>query len=247
MIKEKISFVLIAHNEETVIGRMVEGLLSRDRDKMLEIIVIDDSSTDDTSSIVALIAKRDNKVRLIKKGAPSGVGYAIKTGFNNVSKDSEYVLTMDSDFIDSLDDVGRLIKKMETGEYDGVIGSRFTRGGRLENYPHLKKVMNRMFHFIVRILFNVKQKDLTNNFKLYKIEIIRKMPWHSGGFSINAETGLLPILAGYNVVEVPVVWIGRSEDMGKSKFKLFKVGLGYINVILYAVNFVSKVRKGATG
>ena len=237
MIKDSISIVLIAHNEERVIGRMVQGLLDRYRDKIFEVIAVDDSSTDNTSLVVESIAKTDNKVRLVKKGAPSGVGYALKTGFKSVSGKAEYVLTMDSDFLDSLDDVARLIEKMETNLYDGVIGSRFIEGSTLKCYPPLKKTMNRIFHSIVHLLFGIKQKDLTNNFKLYKSRIVRELPWHSGGFSMNAETGILPILAGYNISEVPVSWIGRSEDMGKSKFKLFKVGLGYVNVIFYSIYF----------
>lgn len=242
MIKENVSVVLIAHNEEAVIGRMVEGVLSSYRDKIMEIIVVDDSSTDRTSAIVEAIAARDKKVRLVKKGAPSGVGYAIKTGFASVGAGAEYVLTMDSDFLDSIGEIGRLFDKIDSGQYDGVIGSRFTKGGRIENYPLPKRFMNRTFHIIVRILFGIKQKDLTNNFKLYKTKIIRELPWRSNDFAINAETGIFPILAGYNIAEAPVSWIGRKEDMGKSKFRLFKVGAGYVKVIAYAHSF-QKLKK----
>ena len=110
----------------------------------------------------------------------------------------------------------------------------------------MKRFMNRAFHLIVSILFGIKQKDLTNNFKLYKTEIIQRLPWHSNDFAINAETGILPILAGYHIAEVPVSWTGRKKDMGKSKFRLFKVGSGYVKVITYAYSFLKqKNRKGA--
>ena len=99
----------------------------------------------------------------------------------------------------------------------------------------------------MRDVFRIKQKDLSNNFKLFKREIIEKMPWKSDDFSINAETGILPILAGYNICEVPVSWIGRDEGQGKSKFKLFKVGMGYIKVIPYAWTFLKRAKKKGTG
>ncbi len=102
-------------------------------------------------------------------------------------------------------------------------------------YPGDKKLMNRGYHTIVRAMFGIKQKDLTNNFKLYKADIVRKMPWKSGGFSMNAETGMLPIIFGYKVGEVPVAWINRNPQMGKSKFKLFQVGWGYVQVMFYAL------------
>jgi dolichol-phosphate mannosyltransferase len=94
--------------------------------------------------------------------------------------------------------------------------------------------MNRFFHAVVKALFRVKQNDLTNNFKLYRADIFRSMPWQSDGFAMNAETGLLPVLAGYKLAEVPVVWVDRAPEMGKSKFGLLKHGGGYLRVILHA-------------
>ncbi len=240
--KENLSIILIAHNEEAMIGRMVDGLLDNYDKELLELIVVDDSSADNTAAIVESRMIKNKKVRLIKKGPPSGVGYAIRTGFANVNPKSDYVLSMDSDFIENINDVGAMIREVEENNLDGVIGSRFTEGGKLVGYPSDKKLMNRGWHFIVRALFGIKQKDLTNNFKLYKAEIARKMPWKSGGFSMNAETGILPIIFGYKVGEVPVAWINRSPEMGKSKFKLFKVGWGYIEAMRYAI-WLSLFRK----
>ncbi|MFA6320814.1 MAG: glycosyltransferase family 2 protein [Candidatus Omnitrophota bacterium] len=242
MIKESISVVLIAHNEEGVIGKVVDGLLENYRDKIFELIVVDDVSADKTAEIVETRMKTEPKVRLVRRQAPCGVGRAIKAGFASVDKRAAYILTMDSDFVQSIGDVGRLIARMEKGDCDGVIGSRFVEGSRLEVYPLTKKIMNRLFHYVVWFLFNIKQKDLSNNFKMYKREIVESMPWHSDDFAINAETGILPILSGYKVCEVPVSWIGRNEEQGKSKFKLLKVGLGYIKVIPYALSFRRKNR-----
>ncbi|MFA6282023.1 MAG: hypothetical protein WCY05_05965 [Candidatus Omnitrophota bacterium] len=105
--------------------------------------------------------------------------------------------------------------------------------------------MNRLFHIIVKTLFLIKQHDLTNNFKLYKSVIFKTLPWKATGYSMNAETGILPILAGYDIKEAPVSWIGRTATMGSSKFRLFKSGLNYINVIAYSYWFIFKklVRK----
>ena len=237
MMKESLSIILIAHNEEGVIGSVIDGLLANYRDKILEVIVVDDVSTDKTAAVVESRMRSEPKVRLVRREPPCGVGRAIKAGFKNVNPAAAYVLTMDSDFIDSIGDVGRLIARMEEGDCDGVIGSRFIEGSRLEVYPLTKKIMNRLFHYLVQFLFHIKQHDLSNNFKMYKREIIESLPWKSDDFAINAETGILPILSGYKVCEVPVAWIGRNEEMGKSKFKLFKVGWGYVKVIPYAWSF----------
>ncbi len=237
MIKENLSIVMIAHNEEEVIGKAIDGLLLNYREKILELIVVDDVSTDNTAAIVEARRKSEPKIKLIRREQPCGVGRAIKAGFKNVSPNASYILTMDSDFIDNMGDVGRLIARMEQGDCDGAIGSRFIEGSRMIGYPLAKRVMNRLFHYVVWFLFNIQQKDVSNNFKIYKREVIERMPWNSDDFAINAETGILPILSGYNVCEVPVSWIGRTGEMGRSKFKLLKVGLGYIKVIPYAWSF----------
>jgi len=239
---ENLSVILIAHNEEENISKMIEGLLEHYNNTILELIVVDDASQDSTCSIVESWQIKNHKIKLVKRQPPCGVGRAIKTGFANLSPDAQYVLTMDSDFVENIKEVRKLLETFEANNYDGVIGSRFIKGSYLFNYPFAKKVMNRIFHYIVRFMFHIKQKDLTNNFKLYKASIARNLPWRSNGFSINAETGLLPIIAGFKVGEVPISWVGRESDMGKSKFSMLKSGLGYIDVIPYAWKF-SRIRK----
>jgi dolichol-phosphate mannosyltransferase len=235
---ETLSVMLIAHNEEQAIGPMLEGLLRNYDREILEVIVVDDASTDQTAAIAEDWAKRSTKVRLIRRTPPCGVGRALRTGFANISPRAEYALSMDSDFVENIEQVRALIDAIEKQDCDGVIGSRFVKGGKVFRYPLLKRLMNRLFHRVVKILFRVKQNDLTNNFKLYRAEIFRSIPWESNGFAMNAETGLLPTLLGYKLIEVPVVWIDRDPEMGQSKFGLFKHGGGYLRVILHALRFV---------
>ena len=240
--QEKLSVLLIAHNEEQGIGAMLEGLLANYGGEILEIIVVDDASTDRTAAIAANSAQQNAKVRLVRRSPPCGVGRALKTGFSNLNPQAEYVLTMDSDFVENIAQVRLLIDAMEKRNCDGVIGSRFVEGGRVVRYPFIKRLMNRFFHAVVKAIFDVKQNDLTNNFKLYRADIFRSLPWRSNDFAMNAETGLLPILAGYKLVEVPVVWVDRAPTMGRSKFGLLKHGSGYLRVIFHA----ARLRKSKT-
>ena len=244
--RETLSVILIAHDEEQAIGPMLEGLLKTYDREILEVMVVDDASQDRTAEIVRDWAEPNSKVRLIQRIPPCGVGRAMKTGFANISPRAEYALTMDSDFVENIAQVRALIDAVELEGCDGVIGSRFVRGGRVVRYPFLKRVMNRLFHGVVKSLFGVKQNDLTNNFKLYKAHIFRSMPWKSDGFAMNAETGLLPILAECKLIEVPVVWVDRDPEMGRSKFGLLKHGGGYLRVILHARRFARARRTGAT-
>ena len=73
-------------------------------------------------------------------------GRALRTGFGNISPKAEYVLTMDSDFVENIPQVRALLDTIEKENCDGVIGSRFVRGGRIVRYPLMKRLMNRLFH-----------------------------------------------------------------------------------------------------
>jgi len=222
----KISIILPARNEEENISRIVPKLL---KTRFLnEIIIVNDNSTDRTKDVaLRLIKKYGRKVKLINRKKPNGVGYAMRDGIKAVSVSSDWILTMDSDFLDNVKDIQKFIVKAEEG-YDGVIGSRFLKKHSLINYPLTKVIANRMYHFLLRYILGVKQKDITNNFKLYKKEIFNSISLKSGNFAVNAETGLLPIVQGYNLTEVPVIW--KQRDFGTSKFVVLKLAPSYLKV-----------------
>jgi dolichol-phosphate mannosyltransferase len=90
----------------------------------------------------------------------------------------------------------------------------------------LKIFCNRGFHLLVR-LFLCQVRDISNNLKLYRADIFKSMQIDEPHFAANAETGLKPILAGYDIKEVPVSWINRTIDMGSSSFRIVKVAPNY--------------------
>ena len=112
--------------------------------------------------------------------------------------------------------------------YDGAIGSRFSHESVLLNYPAAKLLGNRAFHLIARVLLRRPIHDISNNLKLYRAEILRDMDIEQDGFAANAETGLRPLLAGFDIKEVPIAWINRSSDMGVSTFRVARVAPGYV-------------------
>ena len=231
----KISVVIPAHNEEKNIEKITKLLFNNFQKEINEIIFVNDCSTDKTKVILKHLAKQNQKIVVVNRGKNRGVGNAIIAGLKEISPISDYVLLLDCDFIENTNNIKAMLQHAKN--FDGIIGSRYLKKGSLKNYPLLKKIANRSFHLLIRLFLGISYIDLSNNFKLYKTSIIKQiLPLlKSSGFSINAETGLYPILLGFNLKEIPVIWIGRTHDMGKSNFNVLKAGPGYLKVLKEAI------------
>ena len=229
ILKGKVSIVVPCRNEEDNIPSLVENLLGCYGDYIHEIILVDDNSRDLTAKIATTLGERDPRVRLIRREMPNGVGRTLREGFNAVTGD--YVLTMDCDFQHIMPELTGLFDAVAEGA-DVAIGSRFFRDSVLLNYAFTKILANRGFHIIANLLLGKHFRDVTNNLKLMKKEVLDAIHLESDDFAANAETGLQPILLGYNVQEVPISWINRSVDMGFSSFNLFSTGPNYLRVLV---------------
>ena len=141
------------------------------------------------------------------------------------------MLSLDGDFQHLLPEVRDLFAAAAAG-HDVAVGSRFSRHSVLLNYPFLKIVANRGFHLLAQLVLLRRFRDLTNNLKLMRREVLENLELSQPGFAVNAETGLQPLLMGYSIKEVPISWINRTPDMGSSSFRLVRVGGGYWGVLL---------------
>ncbi len=227
-LRDAVSVVIPCHNEEMNVAPLVERILDLYGEYIHEIIAVDDGSTDGTSGVISVLAARDPRVKPFRRSPPNGVGLAIADGL--AAATGKYVFTMDCDFQHLLPEFRDLIDGAAEG-YDVIIGSRFSRHSVLLNYPFLKILANRAFHTLAVLLFGRRMRDLTNNLKIIRREVVSDLLLRQPGFAVNAETGLEPLLLGYTVKEVPISWINRTPGMGASSFRLVQVGGGYWKVL----------------
>jgi len=223
-----VSVVVPCYNEEMNLGPLVEGLLTHYDEYIHEIILVDDNSRDRSRQIMQDLAQYDSRVRPIFREPPNGVGRAIAEGMGAAT--GPWVLTMDCDFKHILPEMRDMFDQAVAGA-DVVLGSRFSRWSVLINYPLQKILCNRSFHFLLHLVFRRKMWDVTNNLKLMRREVVENLDLESPWFSVNAETGLKPILMGYEVRPVAISWINRTPEMGTSSFSLIKNGLGYAKIL----------------
>jgi dolichol-phosphate mannosyltransferase len=239
-LSRSVSFVVPCHNEEMNLRPLVNGILGFYGSYVHEILLVNDNSTDGTARTAEEIASHEPKVKVLNRQPPNGVGLALREGY--AAATGSYILTMDCDFVEILPEFRDLFDAVAEG-YEGAIGSRFSYESLLINYPFFKIFCNRSFHLLANLFLPLRVRDTSNNLKLYKAEILKGIDIEENHFAANVETGLKPLLAGHNIKEVPISWINRTIDMGKSSFRIVSVSPDYSRTLIRMV--FRRNRKGA--
>ena len=208
---------------------LVNSLLQMYGRYIHEILLVNDASIDGTAEVVRTMHASEARVKLLDRKPPSGVGRALRDGYAAAS--GRYILTMDCDFVQIVPELRDLFDAVAAG-HDGAIGSRFSHESVLINYPLLKVLCNRGFHLLLNLLLWMRVRDISNNLKLLRADILKNIKLEENHFAVNVETGLKPLVAGYDIKEVPISWINRTVEMGKSSFHLFKVAPSYFFALM---------------
>jgi dolichol-phosphate mannosyltransferase len=225
-----LSVVVPAHNEQDNLSETVQELLGALRAEGIphEIILVDDCSEDETGRVIAGLAAANPVIRWITRKPPSGFGRAVRAGLEAVSGD--VVIIYMADKSDDPADAVRYYRKIEEG-YDCVFGSRFRKGARVENYPRVKLVANRIVNRCIQAMFLCRFNDLTNAFKAYRTEVIRDCgPFRASHFNITIELSLSALIRKYKIAEIPISWYGRT--WGSSNLRLTEMGRRYLATLL---------------
>ncbi len=227
----KLSIIIPARNEEGNIGKTIAGL----RDYLdgvdirdLEILVVDDGSTDRTYEIVAAEHQRDPRVVVIRSSERSGFGRAVACGLDHFSGDAVIICMADAS--ESPEDVARYFYILRD-EADCAFGSRFVRGAKVIDYPKFKRVINRIANLAIRAMFNLHYNDTTNAFKGYRANVIEGCrPFVSPHFNLTIEIPLKAVVRGYSYKVIPITW--RNRTVGESALKLKEQGSRYLYTLL---------------
>ncbi|MCU0349229.1 MAG: glycosyltransferase family 2 protein [Flavobacterium sp.] len=233
----KLSIVMPAYNEEESISETVEQIEEAFAKVNIEheIFIVNDNSKDGTLEVLKQLAQKYPSVIYETNNGPNGFGYAVRFGLERFSGDC--VAVMMADLSDSPYDLIRYYTTMIEGNYDCVFGSRFIKGGKVIDYPWVKKIINRIANFIIRMVMRIKYNDTTNAFKLYKREVIDGVkPILSPHFNLTIELPLKAIIRGYTYTIVPNSWTNRKY--GVSKLKIKEMGSRYFFILVYC--FVEK-------
>lgn len=233
----KLSIVIPAYNEEASISETIESVETALATIRIdhEIIIVNDNSKDNTEQVLKELSQKYPSVKYYTNPGPNGFGYAIRYGLERFTGDC--VAVMMADLSDSPYDLIKFYTTMVEQNVDCVFGTRWSKGGKVIDYPFLKRIINRMANLIIRIVMNLRYNDTTNAFKLYKKDVIQGVkPILSPHFNLTIELPLKAIIRGYTYTVVPNSWTNRKH--GISKLKIREMGTRYFFILMYC--FIEK-------
>lgn len=230
----KLSVVIPAYNEEESIAHTLRSLNSTLRKHGIEheIVVTNDNSKDGTLRVLDELSVEIPELVYYTNPGPNGFGYAVRYGLERFSGDCVAVFM--ADMSDDPEDLVKFYHKMGEGDYDCVFGSRWVPGGKVIDYPRVKRIINRIANFIVKLVMGIKYNDTTNAFKLYKRETMEGLkPFLAPHFNLTIELPLKAMVRGYNYAVVPNSWTNRTH--GESKLKIKEMGSRYFFILMYCL------------
>jgi dolichol-phosphate mannosyltransferase len=212
----KRGIVIPTYNEYNNIARVVPEIFQVDPD--LNILVVDDNSPDGTAEVVRKLSTRyPQKVSLISQDQKYGLGPAYIRGITQAMDWGwDLICEMDADLSHQPIYLKALFHHAR--HFDLVMGSRYIKGGGIENWPWFRRFLSRYGNLYARRVLGVGIQDLTSGFRCYRrrvLESINLQDIRSNGYSFQIETAYRTALHGFVIKEIPIIFVER--ELGRSK------------------------------
>jgi len=203
-----LSVLVPVYNERNTVAEILRRIRAVELPLALEVVVIDDGSTDGTGKVLS--ALQDSTVRVVTHAANRGKGAAVRTGL--ASARGDLVLIQDADLEYDPDDWPRLLDPVLKGKAQVVYGSRFT-GERRAMRP-AQWLGNRLLTLTANVLYRSTLSDMETCYKLFDRDVLEGITVQADGFDFEPEITAKVLRRGYRIYEVPVSYTGRDPSEG---------------------------------
>jgi dolichol-phosphate mannosyltransferase len=214
------TIVLPTYNEAENLPKLVSALLSLPLD--LRVLVVDDHSPDGTGEVADHLSERyPRQVSVLHRTGKLGLRSAYIEGFQEAFvSGAEAVVQMDADFSHDPAVLTEMARRITS--CDVVIGSRYVRGGSLdERWPVWRKLLSAFGNFYARTILSCPLRDVTTGYRMWRREVLQTMPLdriRSNGYIFLVEMAYVAYLMKYRISEVPIHFADRR--WGKSKMSV---------------------------
>jgi dolichol-phosphate mannosyltransferase len=233
--------VMPTYNEADNITRIVHAT-SAELERLVpgehRILIVDDGSPDGTGALADELAAELDSVEVLHRGTKDGLGNAYRAGFRHaLAGGAELLIEMDADFSHD----PRYLEALLDGskEADLVLGSRYVSGGGIRDWGMLRRAISRGGGWYARVILHVKVRDLTGGFKCIRRQVLEGINLdtvRADGYVFQIEVTYRALVAGFRVVEVPIVF--QDRKVGASKMSP--------RIALEAMLLVPRLRRAAS-
>ncbi len=220
--------IIPTYNESENIAGIIDAVMKVSPD--FHILVIDDGSPDGTPNLVRESMHRHgtDKIHLVERVGKLGLGTAYIHGFKwAIERQYEFICEMDADFSHDPADLDRLVAACHSGA-DVAVGSRYVKGGSIENWPLDRHIYSRGGSLYTRLITFMPVKDATAGFVCYKrrvLETINLDAIRFVGYAFQIEMKYAAWKLGFTIVEIPIVFRDRTRGTSKMNKGIIKEGV----------------------
>jgi dolichol-phosphate mannosyltransferase len=220
----RIAVIIPTYNERKNIEKIIKSVLDLGISE-LEVVVVDDNSPDGTAKIVEGLKEKNSSVHLIWRPKKMGLGTAYISGFKYALKNgAEYVMEIDADFSHDPKMIPIFLEKIRENHL--VVGSRYSNGISIVNWPLHRLILSLLAGKYVRLVTGMKLSDPTSGFKCYRKEVLETINLDkikSSGYSFQIEMKYRVFKKGFSIGEIPIIFIDRQNGASKmSKAIIFE-------------------------
>ena len=210
--------VIPTYNESHNITRIINTLM--ENNESLDVLIIDDGSPDGTADLVKSAQKQfEGRVHLIEREGKLGLGTAYVRGFQYALENEYlYICEMDADFSHDPADVPRLIEEVKSGNADVAVGSRYSNGISIINWPLSRLILSYCANIYARTITGLPIFDTTAGFKCIHRKVIDQIPLErirSNGYAFQIELHFRAWKLGFKLKEVSIIFREREEGVSK--------------------------------
>lgn len=221
--KSDILVITPTYNEAGNVARMLESLMHLPIE--VDVLVIDDSSPDGTGNVVRQkTQKYPGRIHLIERKEKQGLGTAYVAGFRyGFDQGYSYLCEIDSDFSHNPKDIPRLVDEVKSGRADVAIGSRYSNGISIINWPLSRLILSYAANFYARFITRLPIHDTTAGFKCIHRKVLERIDLSrvkSNGYAFQIEMHFRAWKAGFRINEVSIIFRERQEGTSKMSKKI---------------------------
>ncbi|MER7457805.1 polyprenol monophosphomannose synthase [Micromonospora sp. NPDC126480] len=211
----RVLVVIPTYNEADNLTQIVDRV--RRAAPAVHVLVADDNSPDGTGALADALAGADPRVHVLHREGKQGLGAAYLAGFGWArERGYDAVVEMDADGSHAPEDLPALLAAARDAEV--VIGSRWTGGARVHNWPLRRLLLSRFGNLYARLALGMPVSDATGGYRVYRLSALDALDLESvcsQGYSFQVELSRLAHRAGVRIVEVPITFAERERGHSK--------------------------------